>query len=172
MNDVNRLRASWVRKIEITHVEGVDAEGPCWLWRGAIDKRSGYGRVLVDGKCGYLHRVTYEAFVGPIDKGLHTDHLCRQRACCNPAHLEAVSPMTNARRGLRGSQTHCKNGHPLSGDNLYVNQGRKPQYVHRTCRTCKSEYLAEWRANQKKRKAATWAKYGFPKNMSNDKDAA
>lgn len=163
MNDINRLRASWVRKIEITHVDGVTVQGPCWLWRGAIDKVSGYGRVQVGTRgayrCAYLHRVTYEIFTGPIPDGLHADHLCRVRACCNPDHLEAVTPMTNARRGLRGSQTECKNGHPLSGDNLYVNQESKTQYVHRVCRTCRAEYLAEWRAKLKQRKADTWSKY-------------
>lgn len=158
-HDVTQLRPSWVRKIEIARVEGVTVPGNCWLWRGAIDKDGGYGRVNIDHKCLYLHRVTYERFVGAIAKGLHVDHLCRVRACCNPDHLEAVSPMTNSRRGMRGSQPECKNGHPLSGDNLYVNQGRKPQYVHRVCRTCRAEYLAAWRAAQKQRKADTWAMY-------------
>lgn len=158
-HDVTQLRPSWVRKIEIARVEDAAVPGDCWLWRGAIDKDGGYGRVYVDHKCLYLHRVTYERFVGPIAKGLHIDHLCRVRACCNPDHLEPVIPATNTKRGARGSQSECKNGHSLSGENLYLNQGRLPGYKHRACRTCRAAYIAEWRAALKQRKADTWAMY-------------
>lgn len=158
-HDVTQLRASWVRKIDITRVDDVVVPGECWLWRGAVDKDSGYGRVYVAHKCLHLHRVTYETFIGPIPEGLHIDHLCRVRGCCNPGHLEAVTPATNIRRGSRATQTHCKNDHLLSGENLYLSPGSKPQYKHRQCRTCRDAYMAEWRAKRKQRKADTWAMY-------------
>lgn len=157
MNDVNQLRASWVSKIEITHVDGVEVPGDCWLWHGYCDKVSGYGRVTVNKTPFYLHRFTYAQFVGPIPSGLHIDHLCRQRNCCAPHHLEAVTCLENVRRGIRASQTHCKNDHPLSGENVYII--KSPQGEHRQCRACRDARMAIWRAERKLRKAATWAKY-------------
>jgi hypothetical protein len=74
----------------------VISEG-CWCWRGVID-RWGYGRITIGGRVGFAHRMSYEAFVGPIPDGLQIDHLCRNRACCNPEHLEPVTGLVNTRR--------------------------------------------------------------------------
>ncbi|OGR27289.1 MAG: hypothetical protein A2139_07850 [Desulfobacca sp. RBG_16_60_12] len=70
----------------------------CWLWQGEIN-RNGYGRVWVNGKRLMAHRVTYEAFHGPIAPGLVLDHLCKNRQCCNPDHLEPVTVRENTIRG-------------------------------------------------------------------------
>lgn len=74
----------------------------CWIFAGATSGRSGkrqqhggYGQTRVAGRNLYVHRVAFEAYMGPIPSGLVVDHLCRRQACCNPAHLEAV----NLRRG-------------------------------------------------------------------------
>lgn len=112
-----------------------DASG-CWLWTGYIDP-GGYGRVYVANSEMYAHRFMYMAMVGDIRHGLHLDHLCRVTACCNPQHLEPVTPRENIMRSpvapaaINAIKTHCKRGHPLSGSNLSVsaNGGRY-------CRTC------------------------------------
>jgi hypothetical protein len=89
----------------------------------------------------------YEALKGPIPEGMQIDHLCRVPACCNPEHLEAVTPKENTRRGLspalararRHRKTHCRNGHEFTADNSYLDsQGRK------FCRECKRIWHAKW----------------------------
>lgn len=110
-------------------------ESGCWEWNG-YRTRQGYGKATVDGVHGTLvHRWAYEVFVGPIPPGLEIDHLCSNRACCNPEHLEPVSHDVNVARGRRAQQTHCKRGHPLSGDNIWLDSiGR------RRCRECHNAY--------------------------------
>lgn len=162
MKDYNLalLRPSWVRKIEVLHVDGVTVPGPCWIWHGCRDKRSGYGRVSVNKRCGYLHRVTYETFIGPIPSSLQIDHLCRQRACCAPHHLEAVTSKVNAERGLKGPvlTTQCSQGHEYSGSNLHIYAGAKGG-PRRVCRQCRREYMADYAAKRKAQRQATWEKY-------------
>lgn len=114
----------------------INAEG-CWVFRGALS--CGYGSIGSDDRRDrtvYTHRLSYETLVGPIPPGLHIDHLCRNRACCNPEHLQVVTQRENILRGnsrmAQGAKkTHCLHGHPLSGENLYL-QGR-----HRSCKTCR-----------------------------------
>jgi len=74
----------------------------CWEWKGAVCRYTGYGKVGLgrrgDG-VGYVHRVVYQMLVGPVPEGMDLDHLCRNRACCNPDHLEPVTRSENNRRG-------------------------------------------------------------------------
>jgi hypothetical protein len=112
----------------------------CWVWHAA--KSVGYGKLNWHGKQQFAHRLTYELMVGPIPAGLELDHLCRNRACVRPDHLEPVSRRENLRRGDTFvaqylSHTHCKEGHPLSGDNL-VMDGRA-----RRCRICRNLYARQ-----------------------------
>ena len=109
-----------------------DSRG-CWIWSGAIN--NGYGRAYIAGRLFYAHRVVYEVIVGPIPEGLELDHLCRVRACVNPAHLEPVTRAENLRRGLKGElTTRCPAGHPYDGANT-----RKRSNGHRVCRACHRE---------------------------------
>ena len=104
-------------------------------------RQDGYGKLRVGRKTVYLHRRAYEIWFGPIPKGMQIDHLCRNRACCNPNHLEVVWPSTNIRRGigwggqLRKPATHCKRGHPWITGNLYF---RKDRPGRAECAICRS----------------------------------
>ena len=98
----------------------------CWEWQGYID-RHGYGRITINYKPHSAHRVGYELFVGPIPDGLVIDHLCRNRACVNPEHLEPVTNDENVRRGLRSpTKTHCVHGHEFTIENTRISaSGRR-----------------------------------------------
>jgi HNH endonuclease len=77
----------------------VDKSGECWEWLGHRNHR-GYGRFQVDGHRRVAHRVSYEQYIGQVPDGLQLDHLCGNKGCVNPAHLEAVTGSDNVRRGL------------------------------------------------------------------------
>ena len=83
------------RLAERTH--RVDDTG-CWEWQGAT-KRGGYGHMSVQGKMQLVHRLAWKVVMGDIEPGMEIDHLCRNRACLNPAHLEPVTKEENVRRG-------------------------------------------------------------------------
>ena len=123
----------------------------CWPWL-ASQNGMGYGQFRVgslrDGsrRLVLAHRTAYELLVGPIPEGLTLDHLCRNPQCVNPAHLEHVTNAENIHRGEGGlfnaRKTHCQQGHPYGGDNLYVT----PETLIRVCRECRSETLRLSRA--------------------------
>lgn len=113
----------------------------CWEWTGSLNP-AGYA----SWKNRAAHRTVYEMLVGPIPKGLVLDHLCRNTACVNPAHLEPVTNKTNILRGyspyaLNARKTHCPLGHAYEGRNLYDGGGS----VGRRCRECCRQ------ANQRRR---------------------
>lgn len=111
----------------------IKVEGDCWVWQGSIAR--GYGRTT-DGQDNefFVHRAVYELLVGPIPADRELDHLCRNRACCNPDHVEAVAHLVNVQRGESGvnnrSKTHCVHGHEFTPENTI----RRGSY--RACREC------------------------------------
>lgn len=124
-----------------------DAVTGCWLWTDALNT-NGYGVVWdpAKQKQSKAHRVAYEELVGAIPDELPIDHLCRNRACINPEHLQPVTLGENVRRGVsppaqRARQTHCKNGHELSGYNLRVD----PKTGYRQCSICVRERAKKWK---------------------------
>jgi hypothetical protein len=110
----------------------------CWIWPN-VDRRAGYGRISVDGSYIYTHRFAFLTFVGQIPEGYVVDHLCRNRACCNPDHLEAVTNRENTVRGLapsvaaarHASVRRCPHGHPYDEENTY-----RDSLGRRACRAC------------------------------------
>lgn len=104
--------------------------GDCIVWSGYISK-DGYGKIGLGGKkngvspTGLVHRVAYELYKGPIPEGMEVDHLCKNRPCINPAHLEAVLKIENIRRAFANwvSSPHCKNGHIRTEQNTYTKRG-------------------------------------------------
>ncbi len=121
----------------------------CWFWIGAKSTR-GYGRY----NQAFSHRVAYLALVGEHAPGLELDHLCEQKSCCNPSHLEPVTHQVNVARGrlaatniARGAAvTHCRQGHAYSAENTIISTNGR-----RACKTC--NYASVARINRARRAA-------------------
>lgn len=122
----------------------VDITDGCWLWNGCMDK-VGYGIIHTKGKSRYAHRLSYELFIGELDDGLVLDHLCENKSCVNPFHLEQVTVGENTRRGLinkYNSQINCPHGHLWSENIRYYLYKGKP---HRKCARCNVENVSKYR---------------------------
>lgn len=85
------------------------------------------------------HRMIYEECFGEIPSGTQIDHICCNRSCVNPAHLQPVTLQENLRLA-KERRTHCKNGHERTAENLYVT----PQGTYK-CRTCQSNARIKYR---------------------------
>lgn len=119
----------------------------CWPWTGTPD--NGYGRFWAGGKSLLAHRVAWILKHGDVPPGKQLDHLCRNRACCNPAHLEPVTIAVNVLRGngvtaTNASKAHCLRGHALDAENTYITPSGT-----RNCKTCQRARLIAWQARQK-----------------------
>jgi hypothetical protein len=129
----------------------VDKNGPngCWVWTAA--KCYGYGAFnLGDGRVARAHRYSYELLVGPIPAGAPLDHLCRNKACVNPEHLEIVTLKENTRRAMRigynhpGAPATCKHGHDWSANPPYE-WTRPDGLISRRCRVCHADRARSYR---------------------------
>jgi hypothetical protein len=138
---INLLERYWQR---------VDKTDGCWEWRGQITT-SGYGAngSRIAGE-KVAHRISYVLLVGPIPEGLQLDHLCRNRACVNPEHLEPVTARVNTMRSgaasaINARKTHCDHGHEFTPENTHMQ--RSGGRIYRRCRACgRDKYHAYRRA--------------------------
>jgi hypothetical protein len=133
----------------------IDASGVCWEWTASCNL-GGYGQTWWNKRVRVAHRVVYEVLVGPVPEGMELDHLCRNRRCVNPDHMEPVTRAENCRRGAGPATqsaryaaiTHCPQGHPYNETNThrYIQRGKYPT---RRCRACAREATARYRAKRR-----------------------
>ena len=97
----------------------VSTDGECHLWKGKPDK-DGYGVILCKKSLYRSHRIAYFIFNGNMDTDLVIDHMCKNRLCCNPMHLRAVTQIINASENTDAVKTHCKNGHDFSAKGIML----------------------------------------------------
>lgn len=124
----------------------VVSAGGCWMWT-ASQRRGGYGRFRAGPSTRVAHRVSYEALVEHVSDGMQLDHLCRVRLCCNPSHLEPVTPRENTMRGetsarANAGKTHCPRGHKYDEANTYRERKRHV----RQCKACRTLLMRGYRA--------------------------
>lgn len=121
----------------------------CWEWTGAgANSVRGYGLFWYGGKLQQAHRVVYTLLVGEIPEGLQLDHLCRNKSCVNPNHLEPVTARVNTLRsdGITAKlalRTHCKNGHEFNSENTSFLPNR------RRCKICNRSIAKKYYYKQK-----------------------
>lgn len=139
------FNAGRVKSLEERFWSKVDKSGDCWLWTGGRNV-DGYG-FLNHGTGGKRsHVIAYNMLVGEVPAGMELDHLCRNRQCVNPAHLEPVTHRENVLRGAgpaarHAKKTHCIHGHPFDPTNTLVRM--HGDVIWRVCRACKRQRGAE-----------------------------
>jgi hypothetical protein len=133
-------------------------ESSCWEWVGARDQ-FGYGHYgdRTTRRGIMAHRWVYQQLRGPIPAGLQLDHLCRNRICVNPDHLEPVTAAVNYARGISFSaqntkKTHCPQGHELTGDNLIPSRLAKGWRECWTCDRARDKSKYAWRRPSRSKK--------------------
>lgn len=154
----------------------IDEGTGCWLWEGST--RGGYGRVRIEGKMMEAHRASYEKYVGDIPDGLVIDHLCRNRSCINPDHMEPVTNAENIKRGNAGKGQRS-DAHKQSISNTLKKRFSDPENREKQKQILDKARLSEerlialresskrpdFRARQSERMKAIWAERKKSKNV-------
>ncbi|PXH62351.1 HNH endonuclease signature motif containing protein [Klebsiella variicola] len=122
MTKCNSLPASTESRL-LSKVEK-DLETGCWIFTGSR-LPSGYGILWNGARPTGAHRISFQLYKGEIPAGKEIDHICNNRSCVNPAHLQAISHKENIHKsstlmGVNARKSHCKRGHPLNGENLHI----------------------------------------------------
>lgn len=125
-------------------LQKIEKTDTCWNWLGW--SKSGYGGLSKDGKRHRAHRYIYELLVGKIPEGLEIDHLCRNKKCVNPEHLEPVTHSENMRRtkGFRKRKTHCVKGHEFTKENTRIVNDKKKDLYYPVCKICSKARNKKW----------------------------
>lgn len=127
----------------------------CWIYQGSLTR--GYGRITRGGTSLYIHRISYELFIGEIPDGFHIDHLCEVKSCVNPFHLEPVTHAENIRRAAENRNKYgsgyCANGHPWSEYLVRYDSAKNPQ---RICRKCNTIGSIKSRDKKRRREHEAW----------------
>ena len=119
-------------KVEITN--------SCWNWSGGKNK-AGYGRISINHVMVLAHRFIYEIMESKIPRGIVIDHLCRNRSCVNPSHMDITTIGQNCMRGdspsaINSRKTHCGKGHQYNDNNMRID----PKTKKKRCIICQKEY--------------------------------
>lgn len=143
----------------------IDPASGCWVWTGS--KTSGYGYVSFGDKSWRVHRLAMHLFGKPMPPGLVCDHLCRNRACCNPDHIEVTTNRTNVMRGVGASAVNakkatCPQGHAYD---------RQTTFGGRTARVC-TICIREKDARRRKRPSRLAQQSAYEKAYRTRKKAA
>jgi hypothetical protein len=156
-------KATWFTEFTFTPTQSerfwnrVEKTDECWIWRGPTSSVTGYGVFAVTGSSLGAHRAAYLDARGPIDLGLVLDHLCRNKRCVNPEHLEPVTPRENTLRSPIVCPPACSKGHPFTPENtrMYMS-GNGTRTRH--CLTCGRERAKRSMAAKRRRDGAVpWA---------------
>jgi len=140
-----------MKDARLRFMKHVEQDGDCWNWQSELNNR-GYGFFYIAERRLLAHRYSYELFNGPIPHGLEIDHLCRNRRCVNPDHLETVTTKVNVLRGISFAAVNAKKTHCPKGHSYEFFDG-----TSRRCKPCHSEKMRRYnrkRTEQAKERAS------------------